>query len=307
MSRAAGEERLVLGPMLGHLPAEQWRDFYFRIADESAFDVVCLGEPVCGKRARVLADQVPPVEERLERAGKDIVNSTLALVTGKRDLDALALSCAREDRMTEANDIAAVSMLRGRPFTVGPFVNVYNEDTLKLLAGRGAIRVCPPAELTQSSLRALAAAGACDIEAQVFGRVPLAISSRCYHARAHGLNRDHCRQVCAADPDGLAADTLDGEPFVAVSGHVVMSSALINRLGDLGELRKCGVRHFRLHPNGTDMVAVAELFRAVLDARLDPAAASHRLQECTGGGLLSPGFPAAPAGRGPDGGRGTAP
>ncbi|MDA0654729.1 MAG: U32 family peptidase, partial [Proteobacteria bacterium] len=255
---------LVLGPLLSHWPAERRRDFYYRIADEADIDVVCVGEVVCAKRSPLFSAYLSSVLERLQHAGKAVVRSTLALVVDDRDLGGLAAVCDEPDVAIEANDMAAALLMRGRPFTLGPFVNVYNEGTLRFLASCGAIRACPPAELSQRSLGALAAAGACDIEAQVFGRIPLALSARCISARVHGLSRDRCRQVCGDDPDGMAAETLDGQPFVAVSGHVVLSAAVTARLRDLARLRFLGIRHFRLYPTGmADMVGVGAVFREV--------------------------------------------
>ena len=50
-------------------------------------------------------------------------------------------------------------------------------------------------------------------EVFAFGKVPLAMSARCYHARAHKLTKDNCRFVCEKDPDGMPVKTLDGAGF----------------------------------------------------------------------------------------------
>jgi len=42
------------------------------------------------------------------------------------------------------------------------------------------------------------------------------------------------------------------------------------------------VTHFRLSPQATDMVRVAELYRAVLDERTEPEAAVAALRACVG-------------------------
>jgi hypothetical protein len=55
------------------------RDFYFRLADETAVDAVYVGEAICSKRA-VLFDFVAIVE-RLKAAGKTVVLSTLGRFT----------------------------------------------------------------------------------------------------------------------------------------------------------------------------------------------------------------------------------
>ncbi len=39
----AAKASLTLGPVLFNWPAETWRDFYFRIADEAPVDIVYLG------------------------------------------------------------------------------------------------------------------------------------------------------------------------------------------------------------------------------------------------------------------------
>jgi collagenase-like PrtC family protease len=101
----------------------------------------------------------------------------------------------------------------------------------------------------------------------VFGRQPLSISMRCYHARAYGLTKDACQFVCELDPDGLAADQLDGKPLLMVNGTLTMSHGYAAALHELGDLQSAGVTHFRLSPQATDMVRVAELYRAVLDRR----------------------------------------
>ena len=60
---------LCLGPLLFNWPAEQRRDFYFRIADEAPVDVVYFGEVVCGKRTPLFDAYFDRVLERLRAAG----------------------------------------------------------------------------------------------------------------------------------------------------------------------------------------------------------------------------------------------
>lgn len=280
MSASSVPLRLTLGPVLFNWRPEVWRDFYFRIADEAAVDTVCLGEVVCSKRQPFFAPVLPEVVERLAAAGKEIVLSSLALIMSERELDqARALVAEAEGLLVEANDVSVASLLAGRPFAVGPLVNVYNEGTLRTLAGLGATRVCLPAELPAPVIALLAGASAAEIEVQAFGRMPLAISARCYAARARNLSKDGCQYVCAEDPDGMTVETLDDEPFLAVNGTQTLSHHYLDLLGDLGGLRAAGVNRFRLWPQRVDMVAVAELFRAVGEGRLDPAEARADLAD----------------------------
>lgn len=217
------QPRLTLGPVLFNWKPEHLRDFYFRMADEADVDTVCVGEVVCSKRSPFFAPFIPEVVARLAAAGKEVVLSSLALIMTERELkDARELAGA-EGWLVEANDISVASLLAPKPFAVGPLVNVYNEGTLAYLESLGAIRVCLPAELPAEIIATLAKSAKSEIEVQAFGRLPLAISARCYHARSRNLAKDGCQYVCAEDADGMAVDTLDDEPFLAVNGTQTMS------------------------------------------------------------------------------------
>ncbi|HEM45996.1 MAG TPA: U32 family peptidase, partial [Alphaproteobacteria bacterium] len=211
--------RLTLGPLLFNWPAGRIRDFYARIADEAPVDTVHLGEAVCSKREPFLREVLPEAAERLARSGKEVVWSTLGLIADGRDVRATRTLVDDLHELVEVNDLTALSMLDGRPCVIGPTVNIYNEGTLAWLAGRGAIRACLPPELPEPGITALAgAAGSVELELFAFGRMPLALSARCYHARAYGLHKDGCQYVCGEDPNGMPLETLDGEPFLAING-----------------------------------------------------------------------------------------
>lgn len=276
-----GEDaEITLGPVLYNWQPEQWRDFYFRIADEAPVSTVYLGETVCSKRAPLFYRHFGSVVERLNAAGKTVVMSTLAEVIHKLDRKQVDGMCAAPDFLVEANDAAALLPLKGRPHHIGPFVNVYNERTLAILAGKGATNFCLPVELPGSAISAMCE-GSRDldvtIEVQVFGRMPLALSARCYHARAHGRTRDSCLFVCENDPDGLELKTLDDRPFLTVNGIQTLSYDYLNLAGEMADLRAMGVSRFRLSPHSCDMVEVASVFQAVLDQSNDTSEATARL------------------------------
>ena len=287
-----GETQLALGPVLFNWTAERWRDFYFAVADEAPVESVYLGEVVCSKRAPFFAPVLEDVVARLDAAGKQVVFSTLALITNAREARAARELCADETLLIEANDPSALSYLRGRPHRVGPYVNVYNEDTLLHLAGDGARRVCLPVELPALSLAMLgkAAKGQAELEVQVFGRLPLALSARCYHARAHRLHKDNCQFVCGRDPDGMALSTISDQPFLAVNGIQTLSHAYVNLIGELAALKDMGIAAYRLSPHDCDMVQVANAFRDALDSRIDAKEATARLVEIAPEALFSKSF-----------------
>ena len=290
-TRAQAE--LTLGPVLFHWPVETLRDFYFRIADEAPVDSVCLGEVVCHKRAPFFMPHLDEVADRLKAAGKRVVFSTLAEVMLPAERRLVEAVCGLDDRLVEVNDVSALWHLAGRAHHIGPTMNVYNEDALAVLAGKGARHVCLPAELPAGALRALgAAAGALGVtlEVQVFGRVPLALSARCYHARLHGRSKDSCQYACEADADGLALETLEGTPFLAINGIQTLSHSCLNLAGELADLQDMEITGFRLSPHSCDMVAVAQTFRAVLDGALGPDEAETRLAALGPPGPFANGF-----------------
>lgn len=272
---------LVMGPVLFNWTPEEWRDFHFRIADEADVDEVCVGEVVCSKRAPFFTPYLAEVIERLRAADKQVILSTLALIMNKREMESVRDAAAIDapDILVEANDVSATALLSGRPHTVGPYVNVYNEGTLAYLAANGARSVCLPVELGMDALTVLAKDSPAQLEVLVFGRMPLAISARCYHARVHGLHKDGCQYVCAEDPDGMEVKTLDGEPFLAVNGVQTLSHAYADLSASVPGLLDLGIRRLRLSPHANvDMVAVAEAFRGVAEGTLDAGEAQARFQ-----------------------------
>jgi len=287
----AGE--VTLGPVLFNWSPENWRDFYFRIADEAPVATVYLGEVICFKRAPLFEPYLEAVATRMSAAGKTVVFSTLAEVMSKLERRLVDSVCADPAAVVEANDGAALLRLRGRPHHAGPFMNVYNERTVAVLARGGACNVCLPPEMPATAIRALCAEATnlgVTIEVQVFGRLPLALSARCYHARAHGLTKDSCQFICQNDPDGMPLRTLEDKPFLAVNGIQTLSHDYLNLIGELADLQAMGVTRFRLSPHSCDMVEVAAIFRAVLDRRIHVTDAAARLDALKLNAPFSNGF-----------------
>lgn len=282
---------LTLGPVYYLWSAEEWRDFYFRIADEAPVDTVILGEVVCSKRMHFHTPVLAEVVERLVSAGKAVEFASLALVTLEREQRATREVGEIEDFPVEVNDLSVLPLRKGRPTTIGPLVNVYNAPTAQFFAAHGATRICLPPELPFEVIRTLVGmAPEIGYEVFAFGRAPLALSARCAHARVKGNTKDNCQFVCGEDPDGLPVDTLDGQKFLTLNGIQTMSYTCVSLLGELAALRAAGIGGFRLSPQHCDMVAVARLYRDVLDGRLDPEEALQQLAGLYRSAPLSNGF-----------------
>ena len=283
--------QLTLGPVQFNWDPEVWRDFYFRIADEAPVDTVVTGEVVCSKRKPFLDKYLPDVLERLSRAGKKVYVGSLVLVTLERERRQTSDLMEQEEFPVEVNDLTCLVGTNGKPHSIGPFINTYNEATAAYFVRNGATRICLPPELPLPSIEMITkAVPETEIEVFAFGRAPLAISARCYHARLHNLTKDNCQFVCDKDLDGLTVDTLDGEHFLAMNGVQTLSHSSVNLLNEAAALEAMGVKALRLSPQTCDMVSVARIFRDVLDGRSEPEEGTAALQALWPEAVFTNGF-----------------
>jgi collagenase-like PrtC family protease len=270
---------------------------FLRVADEAPVHTVVVGEIVCSKRAPFVAPHLTSVVERLQAAGKEVLLGSLILVSQRRERQQTRELGQTSEIPVEVNDITCLRSLAGRPHAIGPFVNVYSEVSAAFHAKLGATRIYLPPELPLSSVAAIPSAlPQVVVEVFAFGRVPLAISARCYHARIHKLHKDNCRFVCERNPDGLPLKTLESKDFLNINGVQTLSHSCANLLDDVAALQKSGVGSLRLSPQNCDMVEVVKTLRAVLDGRLDVEGGQRRLAELYPHVPFSNGFPARHAG-----------
>jgi collagenase-like PrtC family protease len=285
---------LTVGALQFNWSPSAYADFYARIADEAPVDRVIIGENVCSKRTPFLEDQLTAAIERLARGGKQVVLSSLILVTLERERRAARELFEQTQFEVEINDLTLMNWARpDTPFSIGPMVNVYNGETLAYLARQGAKRFCLPPELPYASVTALAAAAetcGASIELWAYGRVPLAISGRCYHARAHGLSKDSCQFVCEKDIDGLVVRTLDGADFLAINGVQTMSQNYAALISDLDRLASGGVKALRLSPHSGDFVAVTRAYADAATGSIAPDEAVALLRQAAPDAQFSNGF-----------------
>lgn len=282
--------KLSLGPILYFWDRRTVLDFYARAAD-APVDIVYLGETVCSKRRALRTDDWLTLAQQLEAAGKEVVLSTLALIEAESELGGMRRLCENGQYGVEANDMGAVNMLAGRArFVAGPHLNVYNAGTLELLHAAGARRWVMPVELGREVLAQLQAARPAGLETEVFafGRLPLALSARCFTARAHNLAKDDCGFRCGDYADGMLLSTQEAKPFLTLNGIQTQSAETCNLVAELPEMQRLGVDVARVSPQSRGTFEIVDNFRALLDGALDPDAASARLaahapyQSCNG-------------------------
>ncbi len=258
--------QLVLGPLLYFWPREQVMNFY---AEASSWPLqrLYLGEVVCSRRQQLRTQDWIALAADIAATGKQAVLSTQALLESESDLKRLRKLIDNGAALVEANDAGAVHLLqqRGLPFVAGPYLNIYNSDTLRLYRRLGAQRWVPPVEMPGDTVRLIAVANP-DIETEVFawGRLPLALSSRCFTARHYQLNKDDCQFRCLEHPDGLTLATRESQDFLAINGIQTMSAGCHSLLDEIAQLPARGVQALRISPQNQHLAAVVQAFAAAI-------------------------------------------
>lgn len=281
--------RLTAGPLLYYWPRATVLAFYAALM-EAPVHTVHLGEVVCSRRHEMKIDDWLALARDLTSAGKEVVLSGQALIESEAELRTLHRLTDNGEFLVEANEAAALQRLAGRPFVIGPHVNVYSAPALDALAELGAVRWVPPLEMALDAVPFVNPAGrapAVETEMFVFGRMPLAFSARCFTARHYGLNRDECGFRCLDHPDGMTLKTQDGAPFLALNGLQTQSARVSCLLGWRDALADAGVYRVRLSPVARNFDRVIDAFDAVFNHGADANAALDA--------LLAAGLPGTPA------------
>ncbi len=278
--------RLSLGPILYLWPREQVLDFYAEMI-ESPLDTIYLGETICSKRRQLRPEDYWEIAERIAAAGKEAVISTLALIESEGELKTLQRICADERFMIEANDLAALDFLEGRPFVAGHSINLYNQRTLGFLAKRGLKRWVLPVELGRTTAADLLKTRPEGVECELFafGRLPLAYSARCFTAYNRELGKDDCQFCCGDYPDGLVITTQDGDAFLNLNGIQTQSANTHNILPALAEVSALGIDLLRVSPQSQHTGDIVRVFASCLTGDLDPTEGTTRLRDWAPSGL----------------------
>ncbi len=271
--------KISLGPILYYWPREAVREFYKQAANWPV-DIVYLGEVVCSRRHEMNLDDWLDVAEQLAAAGKEVVLATQALIESESDLKALRRIANNARFAIEANDMGAVRLCAGRPFVAGPHINTYNGATLEILAEQGAMRWVMPVEQSRALLQELLVQKPANMETEVFvyGRLPLAFSSRCFTARRYNLPKDDCRFKCMEHPSGITLNTREGQPFLALNGTQTQSASIHNLIAELADMQQLGVDVVRISPQPEHTGQVVELYRKMLNGEIAAAEAQSALK-----------------------------
>lgn len=271
--------RLTLGPLLYYWPRDQVFAFYEQAAGWPV-DSVHLGETVCNKRHELRLEDWLAIGRRLAARGKQVVLSTCELIESETDLRTLRRIAANGEFLVEANDLGAVGLLAGKvPFVAGPYLNIYSRAALEFFRGLGAMRWVMPIEMSGQGLAEILRPDGPAIETEVFchGRLPLAISARCFTARYANQSKDDCGFRCLEHPDGLVVSTQDGEPFLAMNGLQTQSARIQDLSMEVPALIALGVSRARISPQSMHTGEVAGIFHALARGALERGKARDAL------------------------------
>lgn len=255
--------KLALGPLLYYWPRAETLRFYEEAA--GAADIVYLGEVVCSRRHELALEDWLALGAELAAAGKEVVLSAQALTESEGDLKLVRRAAANGRFRVEANDWGAARLLAGSAgWVAGPHLNVYNPQTLAMLAELGATRWVAPMEATRELVAGLCAERPPGLEAEVFahGRMPLAFSARCFTARRLNRQKEDCGYACLDFPDGMPLETREGKPFLVLNGVQTQSAGVYCLVDELEAVRAAGVAVLRVSPQRRDTVQVLKVLRA---------------------------------------------
>ena len=281
--------KLSVAPIPYYWPRDAVFGFYHAVAG-SPVDVAYLGETVCSRRHELRLPDWLDLGRMLAAAGKEVVLSTQALIESESDLKALRRIAGNGEFLVEANDMGAVRLLEGRgPFVAGSHLNVYNLRTLALLCALGARRWVAPVEMSRAALAGMMQPRPQGVESEVlvYGRLPLALSARCFTARRFNLQKDDCQFRCLDHPDGLTLRTRDGRPFLVLNGIETQSAKVCNLVRELPEMARLGVNVARISPRSAHIAEIAGLIKHVLRNPGDAVTVAAQLDGLTAEGTCN--------------------
>jgi len=282
---------ITLGPLLFNWSDEKFLDFYSMVANELEVSEVYIGEVVCSKRLQLYSKHLDGVIETLKRCGKNVIFSSLSLINSEAEKkQQLKIISNHDFDAIELNDLSLMQFVNKEHCRIGPYINIYNPSALNFFINKGFNGFTLPIELSEATILELLRAKKTNFEIQVFGKMPLAISARCYHARSYGLTKDSCEFICIKDRGGLLSKTLDGEKYLIINGTQTMSSTCLNMIREIDILYNLGFSRFRVSPQSENILQVVKIFNESQQNKFDKSEAYEKLTRLMPNENFSNGF-----------------
>ncbi len=241
-------------------PDEELLAFYESLSKRPEIGRVYVGELSCTKRLPK-PEVLGQILEVLAAGGKEAVLTTPPVIVTAAEFESIA-KLMQIAPAVEANNHGLVSLWAERfsrkPLTLGPYLDVYNEDSAGFFKELGAAGVVGPVDLELPMLGELTKTFPSSTEVIAFGRQALAFSWRCYTSRHEGkLGRDCARQC--RDIRHVRLETLEGEPVLRANGKTIYPELIYFPQRELDTFEAAGASILRIEPQAGDVSEALEL------------------------------------------------
>lgn len=279
--------KLSLGPLLYYWPKQSVEQFYQQALNSEA-DIIYLGETVCSKRRELKTGDWINLAKALNKQGKEIVLSSMALLEAPSEVKVLKQLCENGELSVEANDVGAIQLLSELkvPFVCGPAINCYNAAVLKIFVNKGMQRWVMPVELSRDWLVKIVAdcenlgfRSQFEIEVFAHGFMPLAYSARCFTARSENKGKDDCALCCIKYPQGRPTTTQEGQQVFVLNGIQTQSGYCYNLINDIPSMQGL-VDVARVSPSDIQAFTILKQYRDALTTGIEPVKLAAK--ECNG-------------------------
>jgi len=264
---------ITLGPVLFDWSKEDFHKFYDSVCDMPV-DRVYVGEVVCVKKKGMGLKDIDAVAEKLDKAGKKVVLSTLGVMSSEKEI-ALARALVGRQYTVEANDMGVFNMVesderfKDKDITAGPLIINYNKETINIMEDMGVTRVVFPVELSKESIvHGMEGSKSMTYEIFAHGKAPLAFSWKCYTLKSYGLLRGQCENQCALDPDGMEIKTMEGVPTFTINGTSILSAFTYNLVEYVEDIKEAGINAIRISPHYEHTAKIVDVYRKRIDGKL---------------------------------------
>ncbi len=258
-------------------------EFYHDEFPAGGIDTAYIGDVVCHERNILSNDDLQSIVKRLHRQGIKVCYSTLALCTTPVEIDYLKEVYRFFDGI-EINMLGFMNLLKnnrfqdlGKKIVLGPHLNIYNWKSAAFLKKFNPSLMVAPFELTLDSITDIIEKASIPMEITAWGNVSVALSWRCYTARAVGRTREECGKVCFEYPEGMTLKTVENEELFLVDGLQVKSAKTYCLVESLPRLINKGISSFRIYPHREHTTRILDVFRQVLAEELDHRTARTQL------------------------------